>query len=142
LLNQNEKPLKQWIKDQMSYFNMNIIKKELFKTVYFKKRIIQTKFKEKKMSEIVLTDNDREQIIQITKAIASETRYSIVKLLAQQEHDISRLAEALGQTEANISAQVKQLEKAKLIESRYEPGNHGVRKICRTTIKKVTIMIS
>ena len=63
------------------------------------------------MSEITLTDNEREHIIQVSKAMASETRYKIVKLLSQQEHDISRLAEALNQTEANISAQVKQFEK-------------------------------
>lgn len=93
------------------------------------------------MSEIILTDNERDQIIEITKAMASKTRYQIVKLLSEAEYDISRLAEALNQTEANISAQVKQLEKAKLIESRYEPGNHGVRKICKTSITKITIEI-
>ncbi|MHA2252087.1 MAG: ArsR/SmtB family transcription factor [Candidatus Kariarchaeaceae archaeon] len=91
------------------------------------------------MTEIILSDNDKDRIIQITKAMASDTRYRIIKLLGEQEHDISRLAEALKQTEANISAQVKQLEKAKLIESRYEPGNHGVRKICKATISKIVI---
>ncbi len=92
------------------------------------------------MNEFHLTE--REQIVSVTKAIASQTRYQILKLLSEREHDISRLAEALNQTEANISAQVKQLEKAKLIESRYEPGNHGVRKICKTSVSKVIINIA
>ena len=94
------------------------------------------------MEDIVLTDSNKERIIQITKAIASKTRFNILQHLSNEELDISRLAERLGQTEANVSAQVKQLEAAKLVESRYEPGNHGVRKICKTRVKKVTIEIS
>lgn len=94
------------------------------------------------MEDIVLTDSNKERVIQITKAIASKTRFNILQHLATEELDISRLAERLGQTEANVSAQVKQLEAAKLVESRYEPGNHGVRKICKTRVKKVTIEIT
>ena len=94
------------------------------------------------MEDIVLTDSNKEMVIQITKAIASKTRFDILQHLATEELDISRLAERLSQTEANVSAQVKQLEAAKLVESRYEPGNHGVRKICKTRVKKVTIEIT
>ena len=93
------------------------------------------------MQELNLKEDEREKIIQTAKAMASETRFKILQQLAKQEMDISRLAEALNQTEANVSAQVKQLEKAKLVESRYEPGNHGVRKICKTSVSKVTIEI-
>lgn len=94
------------------------------------------------MEDIVLTDSNTERIIQITKAMASKTRFNILQHLSTEELDISRLAERLSQTEANVSAQVKQLEAAKLVESRYEPGNHGVRKICKTRVKKVTIEIA
>lgn len=95
------------------------------------------------MEEINLSEGDTEQIILITKAIASVTRFKILQALANNDGlDISRLAERLGQTEANISAQVKQLEKAKLVVSRYEPGNHGVRKICNTAVNKITIEIT
>ena len=95
------------------------------------------------MEELFLTagEENRERIITVTKAIASNTRYRILELLTREELDISRLAERLEQTEANVSAQVKQLEKAKLVESRYEPGDHGVRKLCKTSVKKVTIEI-
>lgn len=89
--------------------------------------------------EIVLSDADKDLIIQISKAISSPTRYKILNLLIKDEYDISRLAEQLAQTEANISAQIKQLEQAKLVESRYEPGDHGVRKICKTRVSKITI---
>lgn len=94
------------------------------------------------MEDIVLTDTNKERIIQVAKAMASKTRFNILQHLSNEELDISRLAERLSQTEANVSAQVKQLEAAKLVESRYEPGNHGVRKICKTRVKKVTIEIA
>lgn len=87
------------------------------------------------------TNEDKETIITVTKAIASDTRYKILELLTREELDISRLAERLDQTEANVSAQVKQLEKANLVESRYEPGDHGVRKLCKTSVSKITIEI-
>ncbi len=93
------------------------------------------------MDEIELNNSDPEQILKIAKAISSKTRYRILQLLTKKEYDISRLAEELNQTEANISAQVKQLENAKLVNSRYEPGNHGVRKICKTAVSKVSFII-
>ena len=80
-------------------------------------------------------------IISGKKKIRLLAEYRILHLLTKNEYDISRLAEELNQTEANISAQVKQLENAKLINSRYEPGNHGVRKICKTAVSKVSFII-
>jgi len=95
------------------------------------------------VEEIHLTETETEKIILITKAIASVTRFKILQALTTSEGlDISRLAERLSQTEANISAQVKQLEKAGLVKSRYEPGNHGVRKICKTSVSKISIEIT
>jgi predicted transcriptional regulator len=93
------------------------------------------------MNELNLRAAEEEKIIRTTKAIASKTRFKILQLLSETELDISRLAEALDQTEANVSAQVKQLEKADLVESRYEPGDHGVRKICKTSVSKISIEI-
>ncbi len=86
--------------------------------------------------------NDDEQIISVSKAIASKTRWKILKILLDRELDISRLAEAMEQTEANVSAQVKHLEKAKLVTCRYEPGEHGVRKICRTNVDRIEIHLT
>ena len=79
---------------------------------------------------------------EIFKALASETRWKILNLLKNGEKlDISRIAEALKQTEANISAQIKILEKAGLVISRYEPGERGVRKICEPACEKLIIKI-
>lgn len=94
------------------------------------------------MKQINLSGNDSETIITTIKAIASDTRYKILKLLVDNEMDITRIAEALGQTEANISSQIKILGEANLIESKYEPGVHGVRKICTTSVSKITVTIN
>ena len=84
---------------------------------------------------------DGMNVQKIGKALSSKTRWAILQLLGQQKMDVSRIAESLKQTEANISAQIKILEKAGLIISHYEPGEHGVRKICEPACKKLTISI-
>ncbi len=87
----------------------------------------------------VLEIKDEKQILALAKALSSETRFKIVKLLVDKEMDISNIAKALKQTEANTSAQIKFLDKAGVLDSRYEPGNHGVRKICKTKVKVVSL---
>ena len=85
--------------------------------------------------------SDEQGIISLAKALSSPTRYKIVKLLVNKEMDISNIAKKMNQTEANTSAQIKFLEKAGILESRYEPGVHGVRKVCKTKVRKVIINI-
>ena len=85
--------------------------------------------------------SDEEQIIALAKALSSPTRYKIVKLLLDKEMDISSIAKRMKQTEANTSAQIKYLERAGVLDSRYEPGAHGVRKVCKTRVKKITLNI-
>ena len=85
--------------------------------------------------------NDEKQIIALAKALSSPTRYNIVKLLLDKEMDISSIAKRMKQTEANTSAQIKYLERAGVLDSRYEPGAHGVRKVCKTKVKKIILNV-
>jgi len=87
----------------------------------------------------VLEISTEKEIMALAKALSSPTRFSIVKLLRDKEMDISNIAKRMNQTEANTSAQIKFLEKAGLLQSRYEPGAHGVRKVCIAKVKKVVI---
>jgi predicted transcriptional regulator len=80
-----------------------------------------------------------EEVAKIAKALASKTRWEIMKLLQRRNVDVSRIAQTLYQTEANISAQIKILEDAGLVRARYQPGVHGVRKICEPAVEKLTI---
>jgi len=82
-----------------------------------------------------------ENIVEVAKALSSKTRIQILKMTSEKDIDVSRIAALLNQTEANISAQIKILEDANLLNSRYEPGMHGVRKICNTKITNVLIKI-
>jgi predicted transcriptional regulator len=69
--------------------------------------------------DLIVKDED---VSKVAKALASGTRWKILKLLKVEALDVSRIAEKLGQTEANISAQIKIMENANLIETHYEPG--------------------
>lgn len=89
-------------------------------------------------NELIIKDKT---IIKVAKALASETRWTILRLLCKQKLDVSRIAKELKQTEANVSAQIKILEKAGLIKSHYEPGDHGVRKVCEPAIKRIIIEV-
>jgi len=83
--------------------------------------------------------NNDEAILRIGRALSSGTRLKILKLLLQSEKDVTRVARHLGGTEANASAQIKILSEAGLLQSRYEPGQHGLKKLSRTKVKRIII---
>jgi predicted transcriptional regulator len=82
-----------------------------------------------------------ENLEKLAKALSSRTRQEILKLLMKKPMDVSKLAAVLKQTEANISAQIQILQKAGLVTSHYEPGGHGVRKICQVAYHKIEIAL-
>lgn len=94
-------------------------------------------FPESDALDVSLKFKNFDEQIGILKALASDTRLKILRLLRDKRTeperglDISTLAFLLKQTEANISAQCKRLEEAGLIKIEYKPGGHGVRKICQ-----------
>jgi len=90
------------------------------------------------LSEHIQIDN-KDAILKIGRALSSSTRLKILQLLLQGEKDVTRIARHLGGTEANASAQIKILYEAGLLECRYEPGQHGLKKISKTKVKKITI---
>jgi predicted transcriptional regulator len=90
------------------------------------------------LSEILQIDND-DAILRIGRALSSATRLKVLKLLLQGEKDVTRVARHLGGTEANASAQIKILYEAGLLDCRYEPGQHGLKKISKTKVKRVVL---
>jgi predicted transcriptional regulator len=85
--------------------------------------------------------SDDNEIELIAKALSSSTRREILRLVRAEEIDVSKIAEYLEMTEANISAQIKRLEKAGLIRCFYTPGQHGVKKISKVTFNKLIFKI-
>lgn len=89
---------------------------------------------------------DDDKIEEVAKALSSSTRREILRLLREQsikgeQIDVSSMAEILNMTEANISAQIKRLEKAGLIRCFYIPGRHGVKKISQNKYNKIVFTI-
>lgn len=95
-------------------------------------------FEVEDLSETLQVDND-DAILRIGRALSSGTRLKILKILLQGEKDVTRVARHLSGTEANASAQIKILYEAGLLECRYEPGQHGLKKISKTKVKRIVI---
>ena len=81
------------------------------------------------------------QIQKVAKALTSHTRRLILNLIQNSDEgmDVSNIAKILKMTEANISAQIKNLQEAGLIYCNYCSGNHGVRKISKIKYDKIII---
>ena len=90
--------------------------------------------------ETMIVDSDGE-IELIVKALSSETRRKILQQIqtTEEDLDVSNIASRLGMTEANISAQIKKLKEAGLIECLYCSGQHGVRKVSKLKYDKLLI---
>jgi predicted transcriptional regulator len=82
-----------------------------------------------------------EFIEKIASALASLTRLRILGLIYKEEMGIEDLAEKLGQSKANISTHVKRLEEANIVRPIYLPGQRGIKKIARPTVKEIRILL-
>ena len=96
--------------------------------------------KEEGVASTIELDLDDPLVLVIMKALSSETRLKILQIL-KNRLDVCQTAKKLNQTEANISAQIKILEKAHLITPKYEAGRHGVKKICEPNVERIIINI-
>ncbi|HUX99917.1 MAG TPA: ArsR family transcriptional regulator [Candidatus Deferrimicrobium sp.] len=93
-----------------------------------------------RVSSTIELDLEDPMVFIIMKALASKTRLQILTNL-KQKMDVCETAKKMNQTEANISAQIKILEQARLITPRYEAGRHGVKKICEPNLDRIIINI-
>ncbi len=84
---------------------------------------------------------ETDELVKIAKALSSATRQKILKVLYQNPLDVSAIAKYLNQTEANVSAQIAILHKSGLVSCNYQPGSHGVRKICSLAVNKIEISL-
>ena len=69
--------------------------------------------------------------VEIFKALGSELRIQILKLLLeQQEMNMNELAAALGITNGALTSHIRKLEQAGLVQVLTEQGSHGNEKRC------------
>ena len=81
-----------------------------------------------------------EKALQVADALTATTM-RILQLLSKEKLDISTIGLRLNLSEAYISEQVRLMEELKLVNVTYERGKRGIRKVCETAVKKVTIML-
>ena len=80
--------------------------------------------------------------VEIFKALGSELRIQILKLLLeQQEMNMNELAAALGITNGALTSHIRKLEQAGLVQVLTEQGSHGNEKRCRAAVDKILVDI-
>ncbi|BES80804.1 ArsR/SmtB family transcription factor [Pyrodictium abyssi] len=89
----------------------------------------------------VLIVSGEEYIYRVCSALASPTRIKILIDLLKREADIGEIAEMINQSKANASTQVRRLEEIGLVRSEYKPGVRGVRKVVKTTVREIRIIL-
>lgn len=89
----------------------------------------------------LIANGSDKQIEKVAKALSSATRRLILHRIQSSKEglDVSNIAKILGMTEANISAQIKKLQEADLINCEYCSGQHGVRKISKLKFEQLVI---
>ena len=71
----------------------------------------------------------------------NETTLKILQILRKECLDVSTVAKRVALSEAYISGQLRMLEDLNLITVSYARGTRGVRKLCESSIDKVTILL-
>lgn len=89
------------------------------------------------LDEMVVTG---EEALKVADALTS-TSFRIIQLLSEGCLDVSTVAKRLGLSEAYMSEQIRLLEELKLIRVSYERGKKGIRKVCQSAVRKITIVI-
>lgn len=82
---------------------------------------------------------DSNDSVEVMKALASEPRMMILDLLNSSEMNLNEISEILDMPAPSVTVNVKKLEEAGLIETEYETGSHGSRKICRRTYDSIVV---
>lgn len=89
--------------------------------------------------EIVLGLDDKEELAMVAKALSSEVRIEIIKLLNLMSLNVNEISEKLEIPASTAALNVKVLEEAGLIHTELQPGTRGSMKLC--SIKRGVIRI-
>ena len=81
-----------------------------------------------------------DEALKVAEAL-NATTLKMLQILSREQLDVSTIATRLRLSEAYISEQVRALEELKLIAVHYEKGKRGIRKVCESAVKVITIVI-
>lgn len=78
--------------------------------------------------------------LEIFKALGSELRINIIKLLQENhEMNMNELATSLGITNGALTSHIKKLEESGIIQVMTEGGSHGNQKVCKVAVDKIVV---
>ena len=78
--------------------------------------------------------------LEIFKALGSEPRINIIKLLQENhEMNMNELATSLGITNGALTSHIKKLEESGIIQVMTERGSHGNQKVCKVAVDKIVV---
>jgi predicted transcriptional regulator len=88
---------------------------------------------------IKLNLDDNNQMISIGKALSSEARIDILRLLRNRDLNVNEIAEMLDIPASSSAAHVKVLEEAGMIKTSLQPGIRGSMKLCHIVLDHIYI---
>ncbi len=78
--------------------------------------------------------------LEIFKALGSELRINIIKLLQENhEMNMNELATSVGITNGALTSHIKKLEESGIIQVMTERGSHGNQKVCKVAVDKIVV---
>lgn len=86
--------------------------------------------------------NDEQALRMVARALSSEIRLSILRILQTGNKSIGELSETLQMPMSTISNSVSILAEAGLIITEYKPQEHGVLKLCSQSLSQVVINLT
>ena len=89
-----------------------------------------------------LTLDDGERLIAVGKALSSDVRIRILKLLCTYKLNINEIAEKLEIPASSAAVNIKVLEEAGLIGTEVAAGVRGAAKLCYKTASELNILLS
>ncbi len=81
------------------------------------------------------------EAVEIFRALGSESRAEILRLLANGDRNINELGAELGLSQPTITRHIQQLESAGLVVSEYAPGLQGMQKRCRLRYTRLIVRL-
>jgi len=81
------------------------------------------------------------EITAVGKALSSETRIEVLKLLAREPLNVNEIAERLNIPASSAAMHVRVLEEAKIIRTELKPGIRGSMKVCIKQIDEISLQL-
>ena len=92
--------------------------------------------------EVEIGLDNMEMLTLVAKALSSEARLEIIKLLNKNSLNVNEISEQLGIPASSAALNVKVLEEAGLIHTELQPGTRGSMKLCSNKRDLVRIILN